>query len=71
MNRILVPYDFSDVADCALEFAVQIAEKSKAKDVMLLNVIDHPSESRLKTMGATQMDPMEQVYFNKLIQLTK
>jgi nucleotide-binding universal stress UspA family protein len=71
MNRILVPYDFSDVADCALEFAVQIAEKSKATDVMLLNVIDHPSESRLKTMGATRMDPMEQVYFNKLIQLTK
>lgn len=71
MNRILVPYDFSKVADHALEFAVQVAQKAKAKDVMLLNVIEHPSESRLKTMGASQMDPMEEVYFNQLIKLTK
>ena len=71
MNRILVPYDFSEVADHALNFAVQIAQKANAKDVMLLNVIEHPSESRLKTMGATEVDPMEQVYFNQLIKLTK
>jgi nucleotide-binding universal stress UspA family protein len=71
MNRILVPYDFSEVADHALDFAVQVASKSEAKEVMILNVIEHPSESRLKYMGATDMDPMEQVYFNKLIKLTK
>lgn len=71
MNRILVPYDFSEVADCALEFAVELAAKADATEVMILNVIEHPSESRLKYMGATDMDPMEQVYFNKLIQLTR
>ncbi len=71
MNRILVPYDFSEVADHALELAVQLAEKANADEVMMLHVIEHPSESKLKYMGATDMDPMEQVYFNKLIKLTK
>ncbi|MDH5608440.1 MAG: universal stress protein [Cyclobacteriaceae bacterium] len=71
MNRILVPYDFTEIADHALDFALQIAEKSKAKEVLMYNVIEHPSESRLKTMGATSMDPLENVYFTKLIQLVR
>ncbi len=71
MNRILVPYDFTEVADHAVDFAGQIAKKSSANDVLLLNVVDHPSESALKYMGATEMDPMEHVYFTKLVQLVK
>ncbi len=71
MNRILVPYDFTKVADHALDFAVQVGNKTKAKEVLILNIIDHPSESQLKFMGATEMDPMQNVYFTRLIQLVK
>ena len=71
MNRILIPYDFSELADNALDFACQIAQKSKAKEILLLNVVEHPSESKMKTMGATKMDPMENVYFTKLVQLVE
>jgi nucleotide-binding universal stress UspA family protein len=71
MNRILVPYDFSKLADNALDFACQLAQKAKAKEILLLNVVEHPSESKLKTMGATSMDPMENIYFTKLVQLVE
>lgn len=71
MNKILVPFDFSEVSEYALDFAVQLAEKGDADEVLLLNVIDHPTESRLKTMGVTPVDPLENVYFTKLIQVTK
>lgn len=69
MKRILVPYDFSTVADNALDFACQIAQKTSADEVMMLNVVEHPSESRLKFMGVTQMDPAENIYFTKLVQV--
>ena len=65
MNRILIPYDFSELADNALDFACQIAQKSKAKEILLLNVVEHPSESKMKTMGATKMDPMEKRVFHE------
>ncbi len=71
MNKILVPFDFSDSAQNALDFAIQLAPKAKAKEILLLNVIEHPSESRLKFMGVTPADPMENVYFTKLVQVTK
>jgi len=71
MKRILVPFDFSDVSTFALDFAVQIARKIPFTEVTLLNVLEHPSESRLKLMGANDIDPMENVYFNKLIQRVK
>jgi nucleotide-binding universal stress UspA family protein len=71
MNRILVPFDFTEVADEALKFAIQLAERGHADQVSLLNIVEHPSESALKFMGATQMDPMTNVYITKLIQLVK
>jgi len=43
MNRILVPYDFSEAADFAVDFAGQIAQRAGAREVMLFNVIEHPS----------------------------
>lgn len=39
MKRILVPTDFSEVADCALATAVQLAERSKA-EIILLHAIE-------------------------------
>ncbi|MFY0688519.1 MAG: universal stress protein [Cyclobacteriaceae bacterium] len=71
MNKILVPYDFSEQADYAYNFAIELANASSATKVLLFHVIEHPSESRLKYMGATDMDPMENVFMNKLINLTE
>lgn len=65
MKRILVPYDFSKVSEHALDFACQIAHKVKG-DIMLLNVIDHPTPDSFRTMGIQNEDPLENLYIKKL-----
>jgi len=65
MNRILVPYDFSPVSEHALNFACQIAQKTDS-EIMLLNVIEHPSADSFRTMGIQDVDPMEQLYIKKM-----
>ena len=65
MKRILVPYDFSPVAQHALNFACQIASKLNG-EIMLLNVIEHPTADSFKTMGIQSEDPMEQLYIKKM-----
>ena len=42
MNTILVPTDFSEAAYNAFEYALQIAQKTKAK-IVLLNVYNYPA----------------------------
>lgn len=68
MKKILVPYDYSEVANYAVDFAVQLALKSDACEVSLFHVIEHPSASRLKYMGISDADPMETLYMKKLIE---
>lgn len=70
MKRILVPYDFSDVAENALDFACQIADKSGG-ELMLLNVIEHPTADSFKTMGIQNEDPMEQLYIKKMYEMVQ
>lgn len=65
MKRILVPYDFSKVSEHALDFACQIADKV-GSEIMLLNVIEHPTADSFKTLGIQDMDPMEQLYIKKM-----
>ncbi|WP_425391047.1 universal stress protein [Ekhidna sp.] len=65
MKQILVPYDFSNVAEHALDFACQIADKSEG-NILLLNVIEHPTADSFKTMGIQNVDPMEQLYIKKM-----
>ncbi len=65
MKRILVPYDFSPVSEHALDFACQIAQKIES-EIMLLNVIEHPTADSFKTMGMQDVDPMEQLYIKKM-----
>ncbi|MEQ9406053.1 MAG: universal stress protein [Cyclobacteriaceae bacterium] len=67
MKKILVPYDFSKVAEHALDLACQIADKA-ACDIRLLNVIEHPTADSFRTMGIQDMDPMEQLYIKKMIE---
>lgn len=65
MKRILVPYDFSPVSEHALDFACQIAGKIES-EIMLLNVIEHPTADSFRTMGIQDIDPMEQLYIKKM-----
>ncbi len=65
MKKILVPYDFSKVSEHALDLACQIAEKASS-EIMLLNVIEHPTADSFKTMGIQFEDPMEQLYIKKM-----
>ena len=65
MKKILVPYDFTEVAEYALNLACQIANKVDG-DIMILNVIEHPTADSFKTMGVQSEDPMEQLYIKKM-----
>ncbi len=68
MNKILVPYDFSDVATHALNFAADLARNSDGCGVTLINVIEQPTPSTFKTMGIVGSDPMESLYIKRLIE---
>lgn len=70
MKQILVPYDFSSVAEHALDFACQIADKSQG-NILLLNVIEHPTADSFKTMGIQNEDPMEQLYIKKMYEMVQ
>lgn len=70
MKKILVPYDFSEVAEHALDFACQIADKAQS-EIMLLNVIEHPTPDSFKTMGIQNEDPMEQLYIKKMYEMVQ
>ncbi|MEQ8904295.1 universal stress protein [Ekhidna sp.] len=65
MKKILVPYDFSKVSEHALNFACQIAGKANS-DIIILNVIEHPTADSFKTLGMQNVDPMEQLYIKKM-----
>ncbi len=67
MNKILVPYDFSDVALHALNFAADLSRKASNCSVTLINVIEHPTPETFKTMGVVGYDPMEAVYIKQMI----
>lgn len=65
MKKILVPYDFSDVSANALDFACQIADRADS-EIMLINVIEHPTADSFKTLGMQDIDPMEELYIKKM-----
>ena len=71
MTKILVPFDFSEVAMNALKFAGEMAKRSGTCKLVILNVIEHPTPSSFKTMGVTDYDPMENIYMKKLIETVK
>lgn len=71
MKKILVPYDFSDIATHALNFAADMARKSDGCTVNVINVIEQPTPETIKTMGIRDFDPMENIYIMKLIESVK
>jgi len=71
MKTILVPTDFSEQANHALQLAVQIAKKSKAK-ILLLNVIEGMRSFSFNTMGEADQTQGEEAFIVKrLIQSTR
>lgn len=72
MKSILVPTDFSEQANNALDFAAQIAEKNGA-DVLLLHVLEHPGDNAFNTMGIATKDndPMDNIYLIKMMEAAK
>jgi len=67
MKKILVPYDFSDIAKHALNFAADLARKNSSCSVTVINVIEQPTPDTIKTMGIRDYDPMENIYMTQLI----
>ncbi|MDP4678946.1 MAG: universal stress protein, partial [Cyclobacteriaceae bacterium] len=61
MRKILVPTDFSEVSNHALDFARQLAIRDDCQ-ILLLNIIEHPSAASFNTMGISDYDPMENLY---------
>lgn len=71
MKRILVPYDFSEYANYALDFACQIAAANNSH-VTLFHVIETPHAAGFNTRGeVTREDQESKLYFLKLIQKTE
>lgn len=69
MNKILVPFDFSDISYHALDFAIQMGNKAAGAEITLFNVIEHPSVSAYqRMMGVTDYEPMEILYIKQLIE---
>lgn len=70
MKRILVPYDFTKVSEHALDLACQIADKA-GSEIMLINVIEHPTADSFNTIGIKLEDPMEQLYIKKMYEMVQ
>lgn len=71
MKKILVPTDFSSIANNALEEAIQIGKKS-GSEIILLSVVEEGSSGSVRVTGEIMnKDVQENVYFIKLIEKTK
>ncbi|MBR9997658.1 MAG: universal stress protein, partial [Cyclobacteriaceae bacterium] len=77
MKKILVPTDFSEQANFALDFAYQIARKSDA-EIYLLNVIDYPGLSTawsggMNVIGGAEppFDNLDESFITNLIDKSK
>ncbi len=73
MTKILVPYDFSEQAQNALDFSIAIAEKYNNVQIKVVHVMEVPTNSTMGTMGGGEMMPdMEnQVFFVELMDKRK
>ncbi len=70
MKRILVPTDFSEEANNAIEAAHSLAADTQS-DILLFHVVEDPADDAFKTMGEVSYNSMENVYVLKLIEKAK
>jgi nucleotide-binding universal stress UspA family protein len=77
VKKILVPTDYSEQANYALDFAYQIARRSEA-EIYLLNVIDYPGLSTawsggMNVIGGAEppFDTMDENFISNLMERSK
>jgi len=71
MKKILVPYDFSEYAESALDFAIQFSTVSMG-DVTVLNVIEYPMATTYNVSGEIgQFNADDEIFVLELIKKTK
>lgn len=71
MKTILVPFDFSDQAENAFEFAQGLAKKTNAH-LKLLHVLETPTMTSLGTMGTVESGHgIDQIYVMELVEKRK
>ena len=72
MKSILVPFDFSEEAENALDFAQQLATKAMCK-LKLVHIVETPTSQSFSTMGEMNLDSaqLNQVYMIELVDKRK
>ena len=73
MTKVLVPYDFSEQAQYALDFTTNLASKLDNITVEVLHVLEIPTKTSLGTMGGGEMMPEieNQIFFVELTERRK
>ena len=73
MTKVLVPFDFSEQAQNALDFTTLLTSKFENVEVIVLHVIEVPNSSGMGTMGGGDIMPeMEnQIFFIELMDRRK
>ena len=62
MKTILIPTDFSDCANNAFDFGVQLASKIGGR-IQLIHIVEAPSTQSFSTMGMVGLRDMERLFF--------
>lgn len=74
MIRILVPYDFSESAQNALDFAIGLTKNYPKMEILVLHIIETPLSTGIGAMGGG-LDPIpdfeSQVFFVELMESRK
>jgi nucleotide-binding universal stress UspA family protein len=74
MIKVLVPFDFSQTANYALNFATGLASKYSNMEIVVLHIIETPVVTGMGTMGGgleSVPDFQHQIYFMELIETRK
>lgn len=70
MKKILVPTDFSDLANSALDLAAAMASKIKS-EVFLMNVLEYPASPAFNVMGINAVNNVDNTYIVEIIDRIK
>jgi nucleotide-binding universal stress UspA family protein len=68
VKNILVPTDFSEESEAALKVALELSERMKEPEVILLNVVDPPEGYDFTAQGVSTNYSLEDIFTLKLIE---
>lgn len=73
MTKFLVPFDFSEQAQNALDFATNLADKFEQVTIELIHIVEVPSTVQMGTMGGGDVMPdmQNQIFFMELMERRK